>query len=135
MRFTCRQNPCTWDHPRSGSVCGTCHSVPDSGSPMHKGFKSIFGRVYVRDNRGFVLPQRILGAFEAMRFRIEVGATLFTMLNTSHAISFILFTWRYSVPAVFKRSLYVDDSSLLIKRSALSCIFSSLLVLAWLQKC
>ena len=43
-----------------------------------------------------------------IRFRIKVGAILFTILNTSHAISFILFTWRCSVLAVYERSWCVD---------------------------
>ena len=42
--------------------------------------------------------------FHIMRFKIKLGAILFTILNTSHAISFILLTWRCSVLAVFKRS-------------------------------
>ena len=31
---------------------------------MHKGFKSIFGHVWLRDDRSFILSQGILGAFK-----------------------------------------------------------------------
>ena len=37
------------------------------------------------------------------------GDKSFTILNTSHAMSFNLFTWRYSVPDNFKRSLCEEE--------------------------
>ena len=40
---------------------------------------------------------------------MKAGDILFTILNTSHAIRFNRFTWRYCVPAVFNISLWVEE--------------------------
>ena len=67
---------------------------------MHERLSSNLDVFAIWDNRSFVLSQGIRDEI----FNKKVGAILFTILNTSHAISFILLTWRCSVLVVFKRS-------------------------------
>ena len=58
---------------------------------------------------GLVLLIEYFEVFISMRFLMKDGDILFTILNTSHAIRFNRFTWRYCVPAVFNRSLWVEE--------------------------
>ena len=58
---------------------------------------------------GLVLLIEYLEVFSSMRFLMKEGDILFTILNTSHAMRFSRLTWRYCVPAVFSRSLWVEE--------------------------
>ena len=58
---------------------------------------------------GLVLLIGYLDVFSSMRFLMKEGDILFTILNTSHAMRFRRLTWRYCVPAVFNRSLWVEE--------------------------
>ena len=58
---------------------------------------------------GLVLLIEYLEVFSSMRFLMKEGDILFTILNTSHAMRFSCLTWRYCVPAVFSRSLWVEE--------------------------
>jgi len=74
-------------------------AVPDPGPIMHDWFKYliIFERICLRDASSVILPQGILVHLWMIRvWIIKVGAILFTILNTSPAISFIVFTFGVS---------------------------------------
>ena len=58
---------------------------------------------------GLVLLIEYLEVLISMRFVMKYGDILFTILNTSHAMCFSRLICRYCVPAVFSRSLWVEE--------------------------
>ena len=49
---------------------------------MREGFKSIFGRVCLRDDHSVILSQGTQGSM--LRLCVRLGVIVFTLLNTPH---------------------------------------------------